>query len=73
MKDYILQILFLVTSCLYFGHVFFVPSQKCDCSGGTVFVLDQDARISVYRTANALIESGDTLSGNILKQVLISQ
>ncbi len=68
-----IAITFLITYSLYFGSVLLIHRPECDCSGGTVFVLDDDARAMVGRTANALIQSGDTLSGNILKQVLMSK
>lgn len=46
---------------------------KSDRSNETVFAIDSADQIKINRTANELLEKGDSVSGYLLKRVLMSQ
>ena len=47
--------------------------QKCDYSGGTIFVIDSMQQIQINRRADVLLSQGDSVTGYMLKRVLMSQ
>lgn len=45
----------------------------CDCSGGTIYVIDPKSQFEINRTADTLLMKGDSVTGNLLKKVLMNQ